>query len=129
MNALPTKGFEPYAEGIKERLVLLPEEVFGYFVENATVVEPHVRIDDATGTAATGGLFYVENVPPETLFVSLMMVSADRRKNNSKMTAEQIRELLAAGPDSEPGGLDQRVVQMGGDATTGRGLMALRVLK
>src|SRR5574337_153633 len=50
-------------------LVLLSDEDFTWFARNATVVEPHVRIDNASGTASDGGLFYTENLPPESLML------------------------------------------------------------
>lgn len=46
-NALP--GIDAYTffrDKLATDLVLLPDEEFGYFVRNATVVEPHVRINN-----------------------------------------------------------------------------------
>ena len=119
-NALPqNEGHEYFRKKIETDLVLLSNEQFGYFVRNSTSVEPHVRIDDKTGTADDGGLFFTECVPPESVFVSLLMASVSR-DGGSMSAAEVVAKLKDA--------FDGKVVQLGGDATTGRGLVAVRVV-
>ncbi|RMG30420.1 MAG: type III-B CRISPR module RAMP protein Cmr4, partial [Gammaproteobacteria bacterium] len=50
--ALPDDVYhDHFREKLKRDLVVLSDTDFGYFVENATLVEPHVRIDPNTGTA------------------------------------------------------------------------------
>jgi len=110
-------GFKFFRDKLEEHLVVISDTQFAYFVTNATVVEPHVRIDDDTGTSDDGGLFFTENVPPESIFVSLFMASQARKKKGSKengMSAQDIVEKL-----SEK--LNGSLLQVGGDATTGRG--------
>jgi len=123
-NALPKEeGYSFFKEKLKNHLVLLSENQFSYFVRNATVVEPHVRINDVTGTAEEGGLFFTENVPPESLFVSLVMASQERKKkgDNDKnyLNASEVMEKLQ-------NVLHDTLLQIGGDATTGRGQMLVR---
>ncbi len=121
--ALPGDG--PYAyfrDKIKRHLVLLSETQFAYFVNNATVVEPHVRIDDTTGTADDGGLFFTENVPPESIFATLVMASQERKKKGdgkAGMSADKVMGKLEKV-------LHGRLLQIGGDATTGRGQVLVR---
>jgi CRISPR/Cas system CMR subunit Cmr4 (Cas7 group RAMP superfamily) len=80
-NALPPGDeHEFFRNKLKNDLVVLSDTDFGHFVRNATVVEAHVRIDDETGTAADGALFYTENLPPETLLAGLLLASVERRK-------------------------------------------------
>ncbi len=121
-NAVPGDDGSQYFRGkLARHLVLLSDTRFDYFVQNATTVEPHVRISDESGTADDGGLFYSENVPPEAIFVSLVMASQERFKRgtsgNDKMGAEKVMEEIKI--------LRGKVVQLGGDATAGRGLVAL----
>lgn len=102
-------------------LVLLSDTDFGYFANNAMLVEPHVRINHETGTADDGGLFYTENLPPESLLIAPLMASKTRSgKPEELLEAEEvlakIRPLL-----------DGRLLQVGGDATTGRGLVVATV--
>jgi CRISPR-associated protein Cmr4 len=104
-------------------LVVLSDTDFGYFAENATVVEPHVRINAETGSADDGGLFYTENLPPESILVAPLMASQTRggRKDDAidaRGVMLMLRNLL-----------DNRLIQIGGDATTGRGLVTLRILE
>jgi CRISPR-associated protein Cmr4 len=116
-KALP-KGF--FANKLMSDLVILSDTDFTYFVKNSTLVEPHVRIEDTTGTADGGGLFYTENLPPECLLVSLLMASGTRT-GKQEMPADKVIDEI----DSALG-IDQ-VWQFGGDATTGRGLVMLKL--
>lgn len=131
-NGLPQAGdkdaHEYFRAKIEKDLVLVPDDAFSHFVENATVVEPHVRIDDDTGTAADGGLFYTENLPPESLMVAPVFASVERQPKNGKregrLSAIDIMELLVNGQEGKRG-LDGALIQIGGDATTGRGQVVL----
>ncbi len=124
-HALPGgDGFAEFRAKLEADLVVLSDERFGYFVRHSTVVEPHVRIDDATGTADDGGLFYTENLPPESILVSLVMCSEERKKKGDgaePMPAQEVLQTITtAGPRR-----DGALVQIGGDATTGRGQVVL----
>jgi CRISPR-associated protein Cmr4 len=122
-NALPDDQAHRYfREKITSDTVLLADEKFSYFVHNSTVVEPHVRINDDTGTADGGGLFYTENLPPETLLVSLAMASKDRE--NGGLDAQKVLSTVKTG-NGNGNGFDGRLLQIGGDSTTGRGQVIL----
>jgi len=126
-NALPAgDAYTFFRDKLKDDLVLLSDEDFGYFVKNATVVEPHVRIDDITGTASDGGLFYTENLPPESIMLSLVMASKDRGKNGTVLDAIQVMRTLADG-NGQQHGINNLLLQIGGDATTGRGQVILTI--
>lgn len=108
---------------LAQDLVLLSDTDFSYFVQNATLVETHVRIDEATGTASDGGLFYTENLPPESLLLAPLLASATRTgRTDDRLEAEEVMVKLKTA-------LDGRLLQVGGDATTGRGLVMLKVLE
>lgn len=78
-HALGDEAGQDYFRGkLRHHLVMLSDTDFGHFVRNATLVEPHVRIDEKTGTASDGGLFYTENLPPESLLIAPVMASAER---------------------------------------------------
>ncbi|NLV24429.1 MAG: type III-B CRISPR module RAMP protein Cmr4 [Deltaproteobacteria bacterium] len=125
-NALPKDAaYQFFRDKLRDDLVLLSDEDFGYFVRNATVVEPHVRIEDATGTAQDGGLFYTENLPPESLLLAPVMASKERKDGGLK--ADQVMGLLAG--NENQAGIDGRQFQIGGDATTGRGQVILNLVK
>ncbi len=117
-RCLPEAGeHKPFAERLQQHLVLVRDEDFGHFVRFSTSVEPHVRINDDTGTADDGGLFYTENLPPETILASLLLASKSRRKDQDMPAATVLEKALTL--------IDGRPLQIGGDATTGRGLMVV----
>jgi CRISPR-associated protein Cmr4 len=132
-HALGGAGNSFFAEKFKTDLVLLNDTDFAHFARHAMVVEPHVRIDDASGTASDGGLFYVENLPPETLMVGLAQASIERFKKNSRSTEsaallsapEVLAHVFAGQGDTQPG-IGGKLLQIGGDATTGRGLVMVQ---
>lgn len=102
-------------------LVLLSDTDFGYFAKNAMLVEPHVRIDPDTGTASDGGLFYTENLPPESLLIAPLMASQTRSgKAEEHLQADEVLTKVRAL-------LHGKLLQVGGDATTGRGLVVATV--
>lgn len=113
------KAFSYFREKMTKHLVLLSDDQLTYFARNATTVEPHVRINDLSGTADEGGLFFTENLPPESVLVALLMASEERYKKGSDpskdhLTAEKVIEKMVETFDKKP-------LQIGGDATTGRG--------
>ena len=122
-HAFPSDhSYDYFRQKVLQDLVLLHDTDFSHFVETGTVVEPHVRIDDASGTADEGGLFYTENLPPESVMIAALMTSRTRGKqdNSVAMDARAVADLLKAT-------LDGTLVQIGGDATTGRGQVVIRV--
>ena len=121
-RALPEGPAYEYFRGkLASDIVVLSDGDFGYFAENATLVEPHVRIDAATGTADAGGLFYTENLPPESLLVAPLLASATRTgRSEDRMDATEVMVKMR-------NVIDGRLLQVGGDATTGRGLVVSRV--
>ncbi|WP_416391286.1 type III-B CRISPR module RAMP protein Cmr4 [Alloalcanivorax xenomutans] len=123
-KALPASdeyGF--FREKLTTDLIVLSDTDFGYFAQHAMLVEPHVRIDPETGTASDGGLFYTENLPPESIMIAPLMASQTRTgQPDNHLEAEavlsQIKTLI-----------DTRLLQLGGDATTGRGLVVAKVVE
>jgi CRISPR-associated protein Cmr4 len=121
-KAFPAEdAFTFFKNKLKEDLVMISDEDFSYFVKNATVVEPHVRINDETGAAEDGGLFYTENLPPESILITLLMTSKERTKAGLDASAICNWTLFGSGKEGSFKGLDGQMVQIGGDATTGRG--------
>ena len=134
-HALAGAGNSFFADKFKTDLVLLHDSDFAHFARHAMVVEPHVCIDDETGAAKPTGLFYVENLPPETLMVGLAQASIERFKKNSRSTdaaallsaPEVLTAVFAGAGDAQPG-IGGKLLQIGGDATTGRGLVMVQTI-
>lgn len=119
-HALPAgDAHDFFREKFARDLVLLSDEDFTWFAKNATVVEPHVRIDNKTGTASDGGLFYTENLPPESLMLGSLMASRERSGHTETEAGAVLEHVTKA--------IEGELLQVGGDATTGRGLVMARV--
>ena len=130
-HALPGAAQKFFADKIKTDLVLLSDTDFSHFARHAMVIEPHVRINDESGTADDGGLFYVENLPPETLMVGLAQATVERFKAGSHredlLDAKEVLENLFDDHSAPEGrGLAGQLLQIGGDASTGRGLVLVQ---
>jgi CRISPR-associated protein Cmr4 len=114
-------GYAYFSEKLKTDLVVLADTDFAYFAEHAMLVEPHVRINEKTGTAADGGLFYTENLPPESLMIAPLMASQTRSGKDTQPAEVVMNRIKAV--------LHGRLLQIGGDATTGRGLVVASVVE
>ena len=105
---------------LRKHLVVLQDDDFTHFVRHATEVVARVGLDYERKTVKTGALFYQEFLPTETLFYAVVLAS-DSRYEKHKIKA---CEVLAY--------LDQRIsevriLQIGGDETTGKGLCAVKL--
>jgi len=104
---------------VKGRLAVVHDDLMGYLLETATEVVARIRLDDETKTVAQGALWYEENLPAESVLYSLLRAEASRRKGKD-LPAEAVFALVK--------GLLEGAVQLGGKATVGRGLCALKVV-
>lgn len=134
-HALSTGANGYFYQKFQTDLVLLSDTDFAHFARHAMVVEPHVCIDDASGTAKDGGLFYVENLPPETLMVGLAQASIERFKKNSRnndsaalLNAPEVLAQVFTGHGAAQPGISGKLLQIGGDASTGRGLVLVQAI-
>jgi CRISPR-associated protein Cmr4 len=95
---------------------ILDDKSFAFLAEFATEVNAHIRISEETGTVEHGALWYEETLPAETVLVSLFRLG---KLVNNGPPLESFNTLL--GPNA--GAL--RTLQLGGNATTGQGLVRL----
>lgn len=123
-RALPSgAAYAFFRDKLKTDLVVLADTDFAYFAEHAMLVEPHVRIDPETGTARDGGLFYTENLPPESLLIAPLLASQTRAgRADGHLAAQAVMGHIKTV-------MDGRLLQIGGDATTGRGLVVASVVE
>lgn len=112
-------------DAFARKLVLLPDDKFTYFVKHATEVVPNIRIGDS-GTTETGSLRYSEYLPAESILYSLVTCGPPRRPEN-KVDYYQGTELNNEN-DVERVFRENLTlyIQLGGDETTGKGLVALQ---
>ncbi|MEW6230516.1 MAG: type III-B CRISPR module RAMP protein Cmr4, partial [Bacillota bacterium] len=108
-------GDEAWQQMIRARLCVVHDDVLSFLLDTATEVFSRVRLLDDVKTVADGGLWYEEALPSETILSGL--VSAVPVRAQPAEVFEVIRGLV-----SKP-------MQLGGDATTGRGLCRLRMVE
>ncbi|NTV29492.1 MAG: type III-B CRISPR module RAMP protein Cmr4 [Candidatus Omnitrophica bacterium] len=109
---------------LKTRLAVISDDMFTHFVKNATEVNARIALDYKTKTVSNGALFYVETLPPETVFYSLLIADNSKGKRdkdvkpvvsamqNDQEVVSYVGNLLKTSP----------ILQIGGEASTGKGI-------
>lgn len=117
-HALPEgEEYAYWRDKLSHSLILLPENDFRDFVLHSTEITTHVRLDSATKTVQDGALWTREAIPSDALFVA--PVTIRKARDGSKASAGDIDALLQKG-------YPKRRMQLGGDETTGAGIVAIR---
>lgn len=101
-----------------QRFIIADDNVLNFIAETALPVDPHIAIDSDTGIVRSGALWYEENVPPESIFYGNLSVDRGYDRNESHSTESLNTLLLQNIPPS---------LQVGGKATTGKGLVELKL--
>lgn len=104
-----------WRERFKGRFAVVHDDVMAYLSVHGTDVVTRIRLDNDTKTVANGALWSEESLPTESLLAALVVVAPN------KGTHER-RELAKVLADH-----DGETLQIGGDATIGRGRCRLRV--
>jgi len=130
--------YDYWRKKMKKDVVVLSDDDFRDFVTLSTEVITRTKISSETGTVVSGALFTEEYLPTETLLYSLalatpVMVDEDKAKKNGNAEPkgpfagatgdEQAKKVMAFFADKLPA-----VVQVGGSATIGKGLLRTRVV-
>jgi CRISPR-associated protein Cmr4 len=123
---------KPKDEYLLKNLIVLPNDEFADFVQNATEIITRIKINPETGTVAKGALFTEELLPTETVMYSLAMASSiflpqeDREKSATvkAITGDEGEYLLGVIEENKP-----KYIQIGGDATIGKGLVSVNIVK
>ena len=105
---------DPVWTEITDHLVIVSDEMFSYFVENACEVVTRIRINDATGTVDNGALFNQEQVPSETL----LYTTVSARGEDADLFEILARKL----------GENGNQLQIGGDETIGLGVCSVKLM-
>lgn len=116
---LRSKEYEYWQKALPQKLCILPENAFRDFVQYGTEVQTHIKLDPKTKTVAEHMLWTTENLPVDTLLYAPLM-AAKSRATGVDLTADQILQKIAV--------LNLDRTQLGGDETTGQGMVALRIL-
>jgi CRISPR-associated protein Cmr4 len=96
----------------KKRFAIVDDKSFHHLARFSTEVNAHVSIDQDTGTVKTGGLWYQESLPAETVMISVLRTEA---RNGSPIDPDAKLKSI----------LHEQSLQIGGKATTGQGMVRL----
>lgn len=109
-------------EKFKKHLLVLPEDDFQYFITFATEVTANIRIGDS-GATTDGSLRYTEYLLSQSVLCSLW--SIDKGRGGKGLLTRQEDVWAAVKQLAEK----NCRVQIGGDATIGKGLMEMQFHK
>jgi len=122
-NALPSGNeYEWWRTSLPEKLCILPDDAFRDFVQYATEVQTHIKLDQATKTVSEHALWTEENIPADSLLYFPLMATRSR-KQGMDLSADQILGKLL---DSD---IPTTRIRLAGNETTGQGVVAIRVLE
>jgi len=108
-----------WCEKIKKDIIVLPNNDFKDFVNISTEVITRTKISNITGTVEAGALFTEEYLPTESVLYSLVLAHQEFRKD-SDFTAEKVLSFFEENL--------KEIVQIGGSATIGKGLVRTKIL-
>ncbi len=134
-NVLPSdEVYNYWREKLRKSFVVLSDDDFRDFVTLSTEVIARTKIDSETGTVATGALWYEEYLPPDSILYSLALTSpifqendadkgifmlTDQEKKETRDESEKVMEFFKDGLPA--------VIQLGGNATIGKGIVRTKV--
>ncbi len=105
-----------WQEAFKARFCIVHDDVMSFLLQTGTEVIARIRLEDEKKTVAKGALWYEEALPTESLLVGLV-AAAPVQVNGSVVQPEEVFETVAQ--------LVQKPLQIGGNATIGRGICRL----
>lgn len=120
-------GGSYWMDKIRKDIVVLPDDDFKDFVNLSTEVITRTKIDNNTGTVASGALFNEEYLPPESVMYALALAAPEFRAKPEK-DEEGISPL---GYDAVYQFFSTNLpnpIQIGGNATLGKGIVTLKLL-
>ena len=105
---------------LTERLCIIHDDVFNFLIDTATEITTRIKLKEETKTVdtVTGGLWYEEALPAETVLYGFALATPVRAIN---VTDQEVFRTLE--------NLTNNAVQLGGKATVGRGVCRVRLIQ
>lgn len=120
VKALPQgPEYDYWRKALPRKLCIVPNDVLRDFAATKTAIEYHTRLNDETKTVESGALWSVENLPVDTLLYCPLMATRARKPGvtlDGKAVLKKFTDLKLTR------------VNLGGDETTGQGMVALNIL-
>jgi CRISPR-associated protein Cmr4 len=108
-----------WCDKLKTDIVVLPDDDFTDFVNQSTEIITRTKIDNNTGTVAKGALFTEEYLPSDSVMYTLAL-TADEFKENDPIKQNDVYTFFG---ENLP-----EVIQIGGNATLGKGIVRTKLL-
>jgi CRISPR-associated protein Cmr4 len=115
---LKTAEYEYWRASLPDKLCILPNDAFRDFVLYSTEVQTHIKIDQETKTVMSGALWTAETLPTDSVFYVPLMATPPRSTGSSFKSGKNILDKITT--------LELHRMHLGGDETTGQGMVALR---
>ncbi len=117
-NALADEVFEEddWKKLFSNRLEIVSDFVFQQFATTSLDVLARIRLNEKTKTVAQGGLWYEEAIPAESIFAAPLLVGEVKLQEVHGVDEASLWTHLHAL-------LDDQMLQIGGNASVGRGLV------
>ncbi len=100
------------------RVCVVHDDVMAVLLQTATEITARIRLDPDTKTVQKGALWTEESLPVETLLVGLVLATPTRERATATEMLGHVAALLAG---------QRGALQVGGNATVGRGLCRVRI--
>lgn len=101
-----------------ERFCIVHDDVFNFLINTATEITARIRMEADSKTVEEGALWYEESLPAETI-LSGLIVAIPVQKSGLKV--EKVFETIQS--------LTGKTLQLGGNATVGRGMCRVQMAK
>jgi CRISPR-associated protein Cmr4 len=116
------QGMDYWHKKAQNDIIVLSDNDFKDFVNLSTEVITRIKISEKTGTVEKGALFTEEYLPAESVLYSVVLASPEFSDKSDKKDAAGIMDIFTAGIADLP------VIQLGGNATLGKGLLKTTIL-
>jgi len=105
---------------LAERFCVIHDDVFNFLIDTATEITTRIKLKEESKTVDTdtGGLWYEEALPTETILYGLALATPVKAAN---LTTQQVFTELTT--------LMNEAVQLGGKATVGRGMCRVQMIQ
>lgn len=105
---------------LAERFCVIHDDVFNFLIDTATEITTRIKLKEESKTVDTdtGGLWYEEALPTETILYGLALATPVKAAN---LTTQQVFTELTT--------LMNEAVQLGGKATVGRGMCRVQMMQ
>lgn len=101
-----------------ERFCVVHDDVFNFMINTATEITARIRMQENSKTVKSGGLWYEEALPTETILSGVVLASPTKMAN---IEPEEIFSSLQK--------LTGKTIQFGGKATIGRGMCRVQLVE